>query len=61
MYIGLRVKCPLFLSDFKEFEFSRQILKKTQISNSMKIRTVGAEMLHMDGQTDVPTVMTKLQ
>jgi len=28
MYKGLHVKYPLFLSDFNEFEFSRQILEK---------------------------------
>jgi len=28
MYIGLRVKYPLFLSDFNEPEFSEQIFEK---------------------------------
>ena len=36
-----------------KLEFSRQILKKnTQISNSMKIRPMGAELFHVDRQTD---------
>ena len=41
-----------------KFEFSRQIFekKKAQISASIKIRPVGAELFHVDGQTD----MTKL-
>jgi hypothetical protein len=28
MYIGLHVKCPLFLSDFNKLEFSRLVFKK---------------------------------
>jgi hypothetical protein len=34
-----------------KLEFSRQILKNAQISNFMKIRSVGVELLHADGQT----------
>jgi hypothetical protein len=60
MYIGLHVKYPLFLSDFNETEFSRQILKNPQISNSIKIRLVGAELYHADGWADGRTDMTKL-
>jgi len=30
---------------------SRQILENAQISKSMKIRPVGAELFHADGQT----------
>ena len=37
MYIGLHVKCPLFLSDLR---------KNSQISNFTKIRPVGAKFLH---------------
>jgi hypothetical protein len=37
-----------------KFKFSRQSLEKnTQISNLMKIRPVGAELFHADGQTDM--------
>jgi len=32
--------------------FPRQIFKNTQISNFTKIRPVGAELFHADGQTD---------
>jgi len=53
MYIGLHVKCRLFLSDFNVTGFSRHIfLRVTQISNFMKIRPVGAELFHVDGRTD---------
>jgi hypothetical protein len=46
MYIGLQ----LFLSYLNETEFSRQILKNTQISNFIKIRPLGPDLLHVDGQ-----------
>jgi len=37
-----------------KLEFSRQIFgKKPQISYFMKIRAVGAELFHADGQTDL--------
>jgi len=39
-----------------KLEFSQNFSKNTQISNFMKIRPVGAELFHADGQTD----MTKL-
>jgi len=39
-----------------KLEFSRQIFfKNTQILNFMKIRSHGAELLHMDGRTDRQT------
>ena len=72
MYIILHVKYPLFLSDFMrislhvKYLFSCQIFLKTwifsthfgkiQISNFLKIRPVGIELLQADGRTD----MTKL-
>jgi len=34
-----------------KLEFSRQIFENTQISNVIKIRPVGAELFHTDGQT----------
>jgi hypothetical protein len=34
-------------------KFLYSILKDPQISNFMKIRPVGAELFHADGQTDV--------
>ena len=57
MYIGLRVKYPLFLTDFNEtWVFSTDFSKNTQMSTFMKIRPVGAELFHADGLTD----MTKM-
>jgi len=35
-----------------KIELFGQILKNPQISNFMKIRPVGAELLHADGRTD---------
>jgi len=49
MYLGLHVKYPSFVTDFKRFLdiFSKNI----QIPNFMKIRPVGAEMFHLNGRT----------
>lgn len=44
MYRGLHVWYPLFLSDFR---------KTLKISHLKKIRPLGAELFHADGQTDV--------
>jgi len=39
-----------------KLDFSQQFFSKnTQISNLMTIRSVGAELFHTDGQTDVQT------
>jgi hypothetical protein len=54
MYIGLYVKyqlsypCPMLM----KLEFSRHILKNTQISNSMKLFPLGGMLFHADGTTD---------
>ena len=47
MYIGLHVKYWLFLLDFMSTGFS----KNNQISNFMKIRLMGAELLRADGRS----------
>jgi hypothetical protein len=53
MYIGLEVKCPLFLSSFYEnCYFLNRVSIDTQIPNFMKIRQVGAELFHADRRTD---------
>ena len=46
MCIGLHVKYSLFLSDFKELEFSRQNFEK--YTDFIKILPEGAELLHED-------------
>ena len=63
MYIGLHVKCPLLLSDFSEtLIFSTNFRKKnTRMSNFMKIRPGGAELFHVDGQTDVTKLIVALR
>jgi hypothetical protein len=49
MWKFLPVKHQLFLSCLKETRFS----KRAQISNFFKIRLVGAELFHADGQKDM--------
>jgi len=57
IYMGLHVKCLLFLSNFNKTRiFFTDFSKKTQISNFTKIRPVGSELFHAEGRTD----MTKL-
>jgi len=57
MYIGFHVKYPLFLSDFYQTRIFSKIFEKKKLKHiSYKIRLVGAELFHADGQTD----MTKL-
>jgi hypothetical protein len=46
-------KVPLLLSDFNETSiFSTVVRKNPQISNFMKILSVGAELFHADRRTD---------
>jgi hypothetical protein len=55
MYIGLRVKYRLFVSDFNvNLEFS-------QISDYMEIRSVGAELIREDGRTDMAKLTVALR
>ena len=45
---------PLFSSDFNEtWAFSTYFLKRTQISNLIKIRPVGGKLFHADRRTDI--------
>ena len=54
MYIGRHVKYRLFLSDcYCNLNFLDRISKNPQISNLMKIRPVGDDLLfRADGRTD---------
>jgi hypothetical protein len=50
---GSSCKVPLLLSDFNETcNFLYRLSKITQISDFMKLRPVGVELFHADGQTD---------
>jgi hypothetical protein len=52
MYIGFRVKHPLFWSGFTAHWIGSINLKKTQISTVTKMRLVEAEIFHADERTD---------
>jgi len=61
MYIGIRVKCPLFMSGFSETRSLSTDCRKTfNISNFMKMCPVGTELFHAEGGRDGRTDMTKL-
>ena len=54
MYIGLHVKYRLLLADCNETGiFSTDFKKNTQVSNLIKIRPEGGELLQVDRRTDV--------
>jgi hypothetical protein len=53
MNTGLQVKYLLFFSDSNEtWVFSTYFRKILKYQNSMKIRPVGSEMFHVEGQMD---------
>jgi Fe-S-cluster formation regulator IscX/YfhJ len=58
------VKSLSVLSDFNEKNFLGRFSRNNQISNFMKLRSVGDELFHVDGridrQTDRQTDMTKV-
>jgi hypothetical protein len=54
MHERLHVKYTLFFSSFNEiFNFLNRFSKNMQISNLMKICSVGAELFHADRRTDM--------
>jgi hypothetical protein len=55
MCTGLHVKYTLFLIDFNETWIFLQFFEKYSLSYFMKIRPVGAELLHADCRTDART------
>ena len=58
MCVGFHVKYLLLLSDFNEnWTFSTDFSTNTQISNLIKIRSIGAEKAHADGLTDMTKLM----
>ena len=53
MYISLKVKYLLLLSDFNEtLIFSPEFSKNTQILNITTIGPEGADLFHVDRETD---------
>ena len=55
LVIGLRVKYPLFLSDFIKTKFFDRFSKNAQNTNFMKIRPLRFDLFHADGRTDGQT------
>ena len=55
MYIGPHVKCLLFCQILIKLEFSQVYEKNTKIPIYIKIRPVGFEIFHEDGQKDRQT------
>jgi len=59
MYIGLRVKYPLFLSDFNEtWISSTDFRKRVKYQIFIKFRPLGTDLSHADGRTDNMTKLT---
>ena len=60
MYSGLHVKCMSLLSDFRENKFSTDFRKNSHTSNSIKIRSVRADLFYVAGRADGRRDMRKL-
>ena len=50
MYIRLHVRCRYSCQVLIKLDFPNMFSKNTEISNFMKIRPVGTELFHVDGQ-----------
>ena len=56
MCIGLIIKCQVIIVSFYlKKNFLDILSKSTQTSNKVRIRTVGAELIHADGEMDGQT------
>jgi len=62
MYIGLHVKCRLFLSDFKEMSlFLTDFRKIMKHKIPLKIRAVGVELLRADRRTEIAKLVVSFR
>jgi len=46
---------PLFFSDLRNLNFLSRFSKEVKMSNLMKVRPLGAELFHAEGQIDKRT------
>jgi hypothetical protein len=54
MSVGLKVNCPLFLSDLNKLQFSgRDFRKIVQYQKCTSIRRLRVELFRAEGRTDV--------
>jgi len=58
MYVRCHVKYLLFLSDGNETNILDTFMKNLHITDIMKLRTVGDELLLSDRQTDLDILLT---
>jgi len=52
MYVDIHIKYRYPCRMLKKVDFPRHIFNSRQIINFNRIRSVGAELFHTDGQTD---------
>ena len=52
MYICLHVQYRYYCQILMKLEFSRHVFENAEMSDFMKIRSVGAELFHRDESTD---------
>jgi hypothetical protein len=62
MYTGHHVEYRLLLSDFDQIlQFWKDFSENPEISNVMKIRLMGAALLHTDRRTDMMKIRVALR